>query len=95
MSLRPKSAVMTFVLMLSNVPVAKPWDAKCGENLFVLTEGEVPLKMIQLQIFVVVHIATPCLTFTSARRIPVRSREFPRGLPNLPPSERALLEDGN
>ena len=62
------SAVLTLGLMLSNVPVVKPWDAKFGERFNVLTEGQVILDMVRRKRLVLIHMATPCLASTFARR---------------------------
>ena len=44
-----------------------------------------------------IWIATPCLTFSRARRFPdiLRSNELPNGLPNLAPHNQQKLETGN
>ena len=89
------SAVLTLGMMLSSVPVVKPWDAKYGDRFNVLTEGQILLSMIAWGLLAVVHIATPCLTSTFARRTPLRSWESPLGVEGLPESEKELLDDGN
>ena len=89
------AAVLTLGLMLSNVPVVKPWDAKFGERFNVLTEGQVILDMVRRKRLVLIHMATPCPASTFARRTPLRRWECPLGVDGLPSSEQALLDDGN
>ena len=89
------SAILTLRLMLSQVPVVRSWDAKYGEAWNVLSEGHVAQEMIRRSMLVLLHIATPCLTSTFARRSPLRSWSQPFGISGLSPVDQELLDDGN
>ena len=48
----------------------------------------------------VVWFGTPCNTMTSARRLdggppPIRTDEYPEGLPNLSPASQRKVDEGN
>ena len=41
------------------------------------------------------HLGTPCQSVTLARRVPIRSFEWPRGLPKVAQWQQELLDIGN
>ena len=77
------------------VPCICPWDILDGPHLDVVKNGEVLIRLAQHKRMRSRRIASPCQSVTHARSPPLRSFQFPYGLPHLSEREWKLVEGGN
>ena len=93
------SAVCTLGCMMARVPCIRPWDAKFGSQYNVKVHGHRICELIRMGIIICLHLGVPCISFTQARTVKVRSFESPEGVQMVPgvhtELDRKLLEDGN
>ena len=88
-------AALTVCMMFCMVPVIRPWDCKYGEEFNCIDNGWVLFLLVVLGQMSSTHAGTPCQSVTQARKVPIRSFEWPRGLPVVSAWQRELLDTGN
>ena len=89
------SAPVTNALCLHARIVSQPWDLSLGDQFDVLKHGEIFLQALGKGLVQSIHLATPCQSFSKARNPPLRSTDFPEGLPNLTSNQQVLVDTGN
>ena len=82
-------------MMFCHVPVTRPWDCKFGSEFDVVTQGWSLFWLVENGRLSSSHLGTPCQSVTLARRVPIRSFEWPRGLPKVAQWQQELLDIGN
>ena len=81
-------------VMLSKVPYLGFWDVLFGEPCDAFTQGNIFIDLATRGRFDP-HVATPCQSFTFARKPALRNASEPLGKPGLSRYQPELVEKGN
>ena len=88
-------AVLTLAVVFLMVLFTRLWDCKCGSEFDVISMGWTLFYLVEIGRLSHSYLGTPCQSVTFARRVPIRSFEWPRGFPNVAAWQQELLDSGN
>ena len=89
------SAILSLGVMMAREPCLRPWDAKIGSQFNVKGHGHRILELLRMGVITAIHLAVPCISFTLARTVKVRSKRSPEGFPCHTEADEKLLADGH
>ena len=88
------SATLSLSLIASGMSVLRPWDVAYDPDTDVLVQGDIVIHAIRSRWIRYGHFGLPCQSFTWARTPPIRSFQYPEGLPCVCVSDKEKADFG-